>query len=270
MRSWIHPLSFWRLACGATYPGPARQSETVGAVAWRVLLSECQVDGCSLAPAGRLRACTPELTHKVLVVRRLAQQLAGNLAQPVDLLGLENEARGQVHEVLALLRVGDRVEADIEHLQADLRDARFGLRLAQPLDRRLGYPQVAPPLRDLRAILHQLDGFERVPIDRHARGLQELCDHAGRRFLLVPVGARGRAGVDDDQHDPADDAEADLALERGTRRRLLEHLQHAAHADVVGDAAVDEVDVRPVLAVLERLNLAVELNRARRRPRVAR
>ena len=61
-------------------------------------------------------------------------------------------------------------------------------------------------------------------------------------------------------------AEADLAAERRARAERLQRLQHAAHADVVGHAAVDEVDVRAVLAVLERLHLAVALQCARRRP----
>ena len=43
--------------------------------------------------------------------------------------GLQHEARRQVHEVVAVLRVGERLEADVEHVQVELRHARFGLRL---------------------------------------------------------------------------------------------------------------------------------------------
>ena len=45
------------------------------------------------------------------------------------------------------------------------------------------------------------------------------------------------------------------------------HVEHAAHADVVGDASVDEMKVRTLLAVGERLQLLEPLHRARGRPR---
>jgi hypothetical protein len=53
-------------------------------------------------------------------------------------------------------------------------------------------------------------------------------------------------------------------VQRFERRK---HVEHAAHADVVGDAAVDQVNVSMILAVGEHLQLLQPLHRARSGPR---
>ena len=74
----------------------------------------------------------------------------------------------------------------------------------------------------------------------------------GRVLRLVPVGGRRRQRVDDENDDPA------RAVERrwhaGFVQRLedFQRIEHGAHADVVRDAAVDEMQVGPMHAVADR------------------
>ena len=83
------------------------------------------------------------------------------------------------------------------------RDARFGLRLRLARKARPQNQDLAPPAIDLLPVLHDLDGFERVAVDRHAGGLQQLGNGAGRVLLAVPVGLGRRTRIHHDEHDPA-------------------------------------------------------------------
>ncbi len=120
---------------------------------------------------------------------------------------------GRFMKVGAFLRVGNGIEAHVENLQRDFRNARLRLRLGRSRKTCLGYEQFAAPLSDLGAILHGLDGFEGIAFDRHAGCLQQLTDGTGRRLPAVPVRAGGRVGVDDHQHDPSNNTETDLSAE---------------------------------------------------------
>ena len=69
---------------------------------------------------------------------------------------------------------------------------------------------------------------------------------------LVPVGFRRGARVDDEDNDPANLIERRWLTQDTQSLDGLQYFEHGAHAEVVGQAAIHEMDVRPTDAVLER------------------
>ena len=98
-------------------------------------------------------------------------------------------------------------------------------------------------------------------------GLQQDHQVVRRARGPVPVGLRDRQRVHDDHDDALDLVEPGRPPQRARGLELLERLEHAAHAEIVGEAAVDHVQVRAVRAVLEGFQLLHPLQRAPRRAR---
>ncbi len=97
-----------------------------------------------------LRGRATEFAYDRLISRRLAQQPARDLPQPVDGLGRQHEARGQVHKIGAFLRIRDGVKGKVERLHSDLRHARFRLRLGLAREARLRDQELASPFYNFR------------------------------------------------------------------------------------------------------------------------
>ncbi|EXI89938.1 MAG: hypothetical protein AW12_01554 [Candidatus Accumulibacter sp. BA-94] len=118
-----------------------------------------------------------------------------------------------------------------------------------------------------RHVSQQFDRFIGVAVDRYSGRLEQDAHGAGRAFGFVPVGGRRRQRVHDEDDDPAD------AIKRRWRSRLmqrlrdLERVEDRAHADVVRDTAVDEMQVGPMDAIAEGLQVAQRADRPRRRSR---
>ena len=103
-------------------------------------------------------------------------------------------------------------------------------------------------------------------VDRHTGRLDQEREVAGRVLGLVPVGLRRGARIDDEEDDPAHVIERRRLIQDAQGLEQIQHLERAAHAEVVGQAAVDEMDVRPAGAVLERLQVLACLEGASGRP----
>ena len=109
----------------------------------------------------------------------------------------------------------------------------------------------------LRAVLHQFDGLERVTIDRHTAGLRQLFDTARWCFFLFPVLFVRRVGVNHQQDDVPDAAKSFFLPIICAEEEFLQRVEHAADADVVGNTTINQVNVRPVGAVVEHFHLLV-------------
>ena len=147
-------------------------------------LSDCQVDRCSLAAGAtsrehrRTRARSPRIPPiRAAAGRR--PRAAGRPPRGGD------EARGQVHEVHALLRVGIASKLTSSTSRVICGTLASACASVSPARRFRATSSSRRRFIDLRAILHELDSLERVAVDRHARGLQELKDQSGRRLVTI-------------------------------------------------------------------------------------
>ena len=110
-------------------------------------------------------------------------------------------------------------------------------------------------------------GLEREVINRHARGLEQDRERARRVDRDVPVRGRTRQRIDDEDRDPAHAVERCRPAQRVLGFQRFEDVEHTAQPEVVGDAAVDEMDVGSLCPVVVGLELGELPHHARDRPR---
>jgi hypothetical protein len=183
----------------------------------------------------------------------------------VDLLAGQRERRGQVVEIGELRLVLEHRERHVDRVQPRGRrghDAGQRGVLADVNRARLADAAHDVPARD--HVAQELDRLVRIAVDRHPGRLEQDLEVARRPLVLVPVGPGHRQRVDDHDDDALDAVERRLVSAQPRGLELLQDLEHRAHAEVVAEAAVDEVDVGPRLAVVELHDLRHALDGARR------
>jgi hypothetical protein len=123
--------------------------------------------GACIGRCQRGRSSRPR--QQLLVVGRLAQQPPGHLAQAVDLLVAQHEARRRVAEIALLVGVGDGVDVDFDGVE--LNRQRLPIAAAQVLQR-------------THKVAQQLHLLVAAAVDRHAGGADQHRDHVGRLLVL--------------------------------------------------------------------------------------
>ncbi len=86
-------------------------------------------------------------------------------------------------------------------------------------------------------------------VDRHAGRFHQDFDHARRRFGLVPFRFGNGKRIDDKDDDPAHLIQRRLEADQVQRFHQFQGIQHAAHAEVIGHAAIHDMEVGSVDAV---------------------
>ncbi len=122
-------------------------------------------------------------------------------------------------------------------------------------------------------VLQLLDRFVGIVVYRDAGRLDQELHVAGCALDLVPVGLGRGARIDDEEDDSAHLVERCWLTQDIQRLEALQRLERGAHAEVICQAAVHEMYVRSVDAVLERLQVLACLEdtsgRTRRGPGIA-
>ena len=104
-----------------------------------------------------------------------------------------------------------------------------------------------PPAR--LTVLQEFGRLIGIVVDRHAGRFHQDFDHARRRFGLVPFRLGHGKRIDDKDHDVAHLIERRLEADQMQRFHQFQGIQHAAHAEVIGHAAIHDMEVGSVDAV---------------------